>query len=110
VAAVVPHAPSAVPRIARERDHLDEAALLEKERREPAAGGEKLRDLADNAVGEMKTGQRQEGAETGIARRLAEPGKHIGDCLHDEVLSHEKGRPRRPGGGKEVGGQPRLAT
>jgi hypothetical protein len=67
----------------RERDHLDETAFLEKERREPAAGGEKLRELAESAVREMHPDQRQDGAEAGIARRLAEPGKNIGKGLHD---------------------------
>jgi hypothetical protein len=58
---------------------VDDAAFLQEQRREGAAGGEELGELAGQRIGEMEADQRQDGAEASIAGGLAEAGEQIGD-------------------------------
>jgi hypothetical protein len=50
----------------REDEAVDDAALLQQQCGEGAAGGEKLRELADDGVGEMQAEQPQHGADAGV--------------------------------------------
>src|SRR5207248_5825514 len=75
---------------AGEVEAFDDALLLQEQGRESAERGERLRDLPGEAVGEMHTEQRQDGAETGIGGRLAKAREEIGKKaqreLHRRVL------------------------
>ena len=85
----------------RDDKALDDAALFQEERREGAAGGEKLRELADQRVGELQPQDGERGAETGVGRRLAEAGKQIGEDRHGTSFRAAKKPPR--GGSRDWG-------
>ena len=65
----------------------DDAAFLQEQRREGAAGGEELGELAGQRIGEMKADQRQDGAEAGIAGGLAEAGEQRRSSLSINLLT-----------------------
>jgi hypothetical protein len=66
----------------RQGQAVDDAALLQEQRGEGAAGGEELGELAGQRIGEMDANERQDGAEAGIAGGLAEAGEQIAEDLH----------------------------
>ncbi len=81
----------------RQRQAVDEAAFLQEQRGEGAAGGEELGELAGQRIGEMEADQRQDGAKAGIARRLAETGEQIAEDLHRGSFRAQKSRPKAAG-------------
>src|SRR4051794_28087356 len=70
---------------ADEGEAFDDSALFQEQGRQSAERGERLRDLPGEAVGEMHTEQRQNGAETGIGGRLAKAREEIGEKAHREL-------------------------
>src|SRR5205823_12901999 len=92
---------------ADEGEAFDDSALLQEQCRQSAERGERLRDLPGEAVGEMHTEERQDGAETGIGGRLAKARQEIGEKAHRELhrwtfrWGSKKAASRRLSGGSD---------
>src|SRR5258708_9301625 len=61
---------------------IDDAALLKEQGDESTAGGEELHDRADFRIGQVPADKAEDGAQPGIARRLAETGEQVGKVSH----------------------------
>src|SRR5882672_10797488 len=85
---------------------IDDAALLKEQGDESTAGGEELDDRADFRIGQVPADKTEDGAQPGIARRLAETGEQVGKASHCGSFRAWKSRPvrmsRAAGGGISV--------
>src|SRR5260370_23256441 len=68
----------------------DEAAFIQQEGEEGAAGGECLGEIGEHRLRQVPANEGQGGADSGIAGGLAETGEEIGQDLHRGSLSSSK--------------------